>query len=463
MDGYPLCAPTTTTPTSRTPHARQRQRVVALGVVWWVLLVCCLPGQSAATLTHDHCTMSNHSPTYFLAVPTTLPLAECAEYANASCCSVPYSNLIREHADLVQRYINEHILATSMSDSCLAITRTLACFPCATAQHLFAQAWGTDARGGVDLQMCHSFCQSFFDACSQATLIAVVSNNEDSTPKTIEAEYGYAERFCRNFFSDKISVQTREHDCFGASVPSCDVEDFDMHYTPCDKNTNTRTLVFIKKSTAICEGQVPPKSGLRCGLTCESGQYLPWAETECQPCPAGSFAINGEHVAFWQNGSLQFSGYDGRGRGSRGGGPVDDALLPLETHCSSKLNSGATDQVQGECTGWKVDPSSGFLYSGETSDSQSSHLTLSTTLVLPGYILFMYKVDSDAPDGLRFLVDGTEAMALQTEIEEFQQFQYNLSSGVHILQWVYDKDSSLSEGADLAIIKVGLSTANRPS
>ncbi len=89
--------------------------------------------------------------------------------------------------------------------------------------------------------------------------------------------------------------------------------------------------------------------------------------------------------------------------------------------------------------------------SGPISHNQHSSLIL-TAKFREGLISFWYKVSSEPGfDKLTFLVDGVPVMTASGEVD-WTRFVYNLTAGVHTLEWRYSKDAAHSGGLDAAFI-----------
>jgi len=123
-------------------------------------------------------------------------------------------------------------------------------------------------------------------------------------------------------------------------------------------------------------------------------------------------------------------------------------ILPLVDAVDNAALSLVSIGAQG---GWMGQ--SGTYYSGgdaaqsrDTADSGSG--TMQTSLIGPGDLTFYWKVSSESGyDYLRFYVDG----ALQDEISgevDWQSINCPVADGLHIIQWVYSKDGSVSSGSD---------------
>jgi hypothetical protein len=85
--------------------------------------------------------------------------------------------------------------------------------------------------------------------------------------------------------------------------------------------------------------------------------------------------------------------------------------------------------------------------SGDISDNQSSSFSLVADG--PGNVTFWWKVSSEASfDYLRFFIDGVEQAGKISGSVDWQQKTYALTSGSHVLQWSYSKDSIATVGSD---------------
>jgi hypothetical protein len=74
--------------------------------------------------------------------------------------------------------------------------------------------------------------------------------------------------------------------------------------------------------------------------------------------------------------------------------------------------------------------------------------------VISGYttIKFHWKVSSEADyDYLQFYIDGVLKDQVSGETD-WEEKTYSISSGSHVLKWIYSKDHSFSSGADTAWI-----------
>jgi len=85
---------------------------------------------------------------------------------------------------------------------------------------------------------------------------------------------------------------------------------------------------------------------------------------------------------------------------------------------------------------------------GNARDLEES--ILSVALDGPGAFSFSYRVDSELDyDLLTFTLDGTEQFSLSGQVP-WTRITLQIPAGNHTLQWLYQKDSSASDGADTA-------------
>jgi len=90
------------------------------------------------------------------------------------------------------------------------------------------------------------------------------------------------------------------------------------------------------------------------------------------------------------------------------------------------------------------------LKSGDIGHSDSSVFGTVVHVLEPDSIAFSYKVSSEKKyDFLKFVVDGIVVDRWSGEIE-WSRFSYMLSTGIHELRWVYEKDINTDEGEDAA-------------
>ncbi|MCD4818066.1 MAG: carboxypeptidase regulatory-like domain-containing protein [Candidatus Cloacimonetes bacterium] len=90
--------------------------------------------------------------------------------------------------------------------------------------------------------------------------------------------------------------------------------------------------------------------------------------------------------------------------------------------------------------------------SGNISDNETTDLLISLDITASGQISFWSKISSENDyDYLRFFIDDFELSSWSGEID-WQEFSYNVSTGVHEFKWRYEKDGSVSSGEDCAWI-----------
>ena len=110
----------------------------------------------------------------------------------------------------------------------------------------------------------------------------------------------------------------------------------------------------------------------------------------------------------------------------------------------------------GETAGWWVDTDDPFrgegsLRSGGVENGQQSTVQLTGTFV-NGVVRFSRKVSSELHfDRLLFKVDGALVASWSGE-QPWEQFEYPLAAGEHLLSWSYEKDDRGSHGEDAAWI-----------
>jgi len=92
--------------------------------------------------------------------------------------------------------------------------------------------------------------------------------------------------------------------------------------------------------------------------------------------------------------------------------------------------------------------------SGSIGNSQSTYMEYTVTVPAGGGTLsFYYKVSSETCcDKLRFYIDGVQQINNWGGTIPYTQVTYPLDAGTYVLKWSYNKDSSLSSGADAAYV-----------
>jgi len=87
--------------------------------------------------------------------------------------------------------------------------------------------------------------------------------------------------------------------------------------------------------------------------------------------------------------------------------------------------------------------------SGDISDNQSSDLSMTCNVTANGTISFWSKVDSESNyDYLKFYIDGAQQDAWSGEGGSWGEHSYAVTAGSHTFKWAYEKDGSVSNGAD---------------
>jgi hypothetical protein len=211
--------------------------------------------------------------------------------------------------------------------------------------------------------------------------------------------------------------------------PACTDQDIGSSYTRCDAKRGARDLTFFFKRPCKNGAALPPTvNGLPCNITCSPGQYLPLGREACSPCEPGSYSIGGGH---------KYMSWD---------------VMPelLTTRCWFQLEADRDTP----CTGWVLNGS--YIHSGDMKGLRlvDAILEMKVELLHAGSVAFEYRVDAERRwDGLYFVIDGQNAMQLES-----YQFQYTskvlpLPAGFHTLTWIYHKDVAYEMGEDKAFIR----------
>jgi hypothetical protein len=88
-------------------------------------------------------------------------------------------------------------------------------------------------------------------------------------------------------------------------------------------------------------------------------------------------------------------------------------------------------------------------HNGDIGDNQSSTMSLTASFAAAGTISFWHRESTEACcDFLQFRVDGVQVMQWSGQAGVAAQFNHNVGAGMHTIEWVYDKDVSLSPGSD---------------
>ncbi|MCL2062741.1 MAG: C25 family cysteine peptidase [Candidatus Cloacimonetes bacterium] len=90
--------------------------------------------------------------------------------------------------------------------------------------------------------------------------------------------------------------------------------------------------------------------------------------------------------------------------------------------------------------------------SGNVSDQQTSALSLTKEITMPGTISFYYKVSSESNgDFLQFYLNNAVLGQWSGEVD-WTYVEFNIPAGVHQFRWIYRKNDSGSNGLDKAWI-----------
>lgn len=90
--------------------------------------------------------------------------------------------------------------------------------------------------------------------------------------------------------------------------------------------------------------------------------------------------------------------------------------------------------------------------SGVINDLQTSELTMQITVNASDTLSFYKKVSSeDTFDWLKFYIDGAIFGQWSGEVD-WSREAYMLTTGLHTIKWIYEKDYSVSEGLDAAFV-----------
>ena len=115
------------------------------------------------------------------------------------------------------------------------------------------------------------------------------------------------------------------------------------------------------------------------------------------------------------------------------------------------------DWQTGGTTDWFITDQNSYegvycAQSGDIDDGQQSWISLQYDVYVQDTLSFWLKVSSEANyDFLRFYIDNTEFDSWAGEIS-WQKVSFVVPAGTHVFKWEYDKDYSVSSGADAAWI-----------
>ncbi|MBD3404133.1 hypothetical protein GF420_14675 [candidate division GN15 bacterium] len=139
------------------------------------------------------------------------------------------------------------------------------------------------------------------------------------------------------------------------------------------------------------------------------------------------------------------------------GGYVDTVTFEM------RINAAAEDFESGDFTSfgwtnggdadWIIDTSDPYegsyaARSGDIGDGQTSELIITLDNLAEDSISFYYKVSSESGyDYLRFYIDGIEQGEWAGSVD-WTMVSYPTDSGSHTFRWAFEKDGSVSSGAD---------------
>ena len=213
------------------------------------------------------------------------------------------------------------------------------------------------------------------------------------------------------------------------ALTACEDKDIGSSYTHCDPAVSARELTFFFKRQCKNGVPLPPAvTGLPCNITCNPGQYLPLGREACASCEPGTYSIGG---------GRKYMSWETFPEGS-------------ETRCNFQLEADRDTP----CTGWVLNGS--YMHSGDMKGYRlvDSIMEMKVELLRAGSVAFEYRVDAERRwDGLYFVVDGENAMQLESYQFQYKSFVWPLSAGFHTLQWIYHKDVAYEMGEDKAFIR----------
>ncbi|KAF0690433.1 Aste57867_18165 [Aphanomyces stellatus] len=230
-----------------------------------------------------------------------------------------------------------------------------------------------------------------------------------------------------------------------------------LNYGFTDCTNNLRTLFFYSPTTQSCTvnstfSLPPPVPNLDCTVSCRRGQFLgadftnPSAPVSgCEKCPFGSYSLGGGKLYSAMMKTWQ---------------PLAPLPPVFDSQCYARdVTSG---NWVANCMPWTVDPSGGWIMSGNNSkilanynaDRLYSLLRLVATYVRPGNITFQYRVDAEPTyDGVTFMIDGVVAMMPVATTNGWSEMNFPVNAGSHVFVWKYIKNDQVDWGADQAAIR----------
>lgn len=216
-----------------------------------------------------------------------------------------------------------------------------------------------------------------------------------------------------------------------AQCRNCTKDDYKPYVTPCDINTQTRSIVYYLNTD--CKGGVAPpapQTNIPCDCPQGSGLSGSLSSTQCTPCEVGSYGPGGEIINNWKNWTKN--------------GTVPPEGSGIVTFCEAER------QYVQPCHPWKVSADEYTINSGDNSLTRcmSSVLLMTKKFVMSvSQVSFEYRVDSRncrgpgylGCDGLAFFVDNKELLTYSGNKFNWVNVTYNLTKGTHTLKWVYRK------------------------
>ena len=188
----------------------------------------------------------------------------------------------------------------------------------------------------------------------------------------------------------------------------------------------------------------PWETAGRCGQGGVVNAY--WTAFPLETIPAGTYTVVDSDAGTWShNGESESAGFvsvRGVWEEDKPGGESD--LEQITGIQGVWGNSGSGDWFAQDRITVGDGPS---LQSGAISDGQQSQVQV--TLEGPGEFSFFWKVSSERPDVLSFLVDGFPIQQIGGEVD-WEKIRFPVRWGTHTLTWIYRKDSSVSQGGDAA-------------
>lgn len=219
-------------------------------------------------------------------------------------------------------------------------------------------------------------------------------------------------------------------------LPTCTENDIVRFYTPCVNLTATRTLYEVYKGGCDASNSTalnPPVVDLPCNIDCPPGKYLPYGETDCVTCDAGTFSLGGGARFYHWETQLPH-----------------DTYYVMGTYCTNP----STDMGSAKCRGWT---SNGAYISTDLEGLSEVEMVLEMIVYLTetGSVGFQYSATSEHEgDLLMFEEVGNTPLVLPMSAEP-RYFSTTIdveSPKWVILRWVYYKNPEVSKGEEFAAI-----------